>query len=311
MSWIDFTQFTAWQRCPWYWYERYVRCLAKPRTGPTDDALTIGALVHSAIENLLARGVTDIQPRDDIQPTRDAVDMARMMVSAYVATFPPGGDGWRVERVEAPLRDGPIVAKVDALFRVEADATVADGTGHILALEPGLWALEHKTTSAATPRDVFMRRWLMDKQADFQMLVSGARGVVINVISRPSQRKSTRTCTACGADSDVAFVNWDAPACTVCGARQRWQKPRPADPPTVWRFAVTRTADQLATAKRQILSVLADMERMRANPHDFVPNYRSCTEWLTTCPFLDLHLYGTDPTLIQIDNPTHYLGDLT
>lgn len=317
MSFIDYSQFSLFQRCPWAWFERYVACHdLPPPEGQRDDALAVGTLVHAAIESYIARRDPSIPDEavKEVGPSPEALTLAREMVHAYVTAFPLGSEGWEVMRVERPL-GRTILAKVDALVRVSHPMPVPDGLGSQIHLTPGLWVLEHKTTSDRTPRHAFMTRWVMDRQADFQMLAvrdetgETPQGVIVNVISRPAPRATTRQCRACGASTPVEFVDWAAPACQACGAKQRWNPPRPLDPPTVWRFTVTRTAERLEESRRHILAVFEQMETARQRGRDvLIPVYGACIDaWYQPCTYLDLHAHGHDVRLVH-RNPFEYLG---
>lgn len=313
---IDFTQFTAFQQCPWHWYERYVAQLGAPQPeAQQDDPITIGSLVHAGIERLLRTGQPAI-PDDvpNVKPSPEALLQAREMLHAYCQAFPADMQKWKVRVLEHPIGHD-IIAKVDALVEVEDTVQLQDGLDGELTITAGLWVLEHKTTSERTPPAAFLRRWLMDMQADFQLIAvqdhfgRSANGVIINVVSRPAPRAATRTCRKCGAATACVAIDWARPACSACGAPQRWNPPAPSHPPTVWRFTVTRTPERLLQARAWIRKVADVMEEMRKSGRSAaIPNLRSCVDtWWRACPYLNLHLYGSDPNLVPI-NPYTYLN---
>jgi hypothetical protein len=52
LDFIDFSQFNSFQKCPWFWAERYLRGYKQTYAGALqrDDAMAIGSLVHDGLE---------------------------------------------------------------------------------------------------------------------------------------------------------------------------------------------------------------------------------------------------------------------
>jgi hypothetical protein len=103
---LDYTQFSAYWFCPWYWWERYVEQRQRRWEGQRGDALTLGGWVHAALERWKREGVAEPTPEAvaDLNPTEACATMARRLVEGYLEAYPEDVGRWPMERTEEPLR---------------------------------------------------------------------------------------------------------------------------------------------------------------------------------------------------------------
>lgn len=306
---IDYTQFRTWLECPLKWLERYVREMGPPPRSQRTDPMALGQLFHAGMSELYEhrRPAIPASTIEEVQPAPDLLLHARHLVQGYIEAFPRDLQEVLVptERlVTRPSDPLPIAAKIDAYFHLDQDTMLPDGT----AVQAGWWIQEYKTT---TNRDkaAFIRRWIVDKQADFQMLAlehlvgEPAQGVLVCCVMHSLPRPPIRKCRACS--QYFSFEGWlktgSQYACPSCGNRQYLAPPANPDPPEYWRLPVTRTREQLAATMSLIRTVsYAMMEAYDAN--DALPNPLSCTQPWSTCDYFIHHNIGPDPTLIHLDS---------
>lgn len=317
---IDNTQFQAWLKCPWYWWEKFGQ--GWQRAYPDhqrDDAMATGALVHSALENLQRHGRLEIDPQviEEIGPTPECVQEAGWLAGAYMGAH--GREAWEVagyeEPVEFRMQDATSVgvAKVDMWFRVTKNTTIDNGLGGVIYLKPGLWLRDYKTRAAGGKRENWIQGWVVNKQADFQMLALGVRmgeevkGLLVSVIEKPRVYVPERTCKGCRGKFEygtwVATVEVGMFGCPMCGNVQKLDPPKReagfVGSPLCWSMVVERTPEQLARSYNEIASVVTEMKCFVNNgervTQDFkdgyeVANTRSCSDPIWgPCEFFEAH----------------------
>jgi hypothetical protein len=332
---IDYSQFSNWLKCPWAWYERYINKRVPKRDYQRDDALALGSLVHDGLENYFRHGRPTISENaiKEQQPTRDCLETAEMLMHAYVQRYPQ--EQWPLQIMEEPCLfpigiDGWTgMAKIDKYFQVdELTDLVANEEGHTFALEPGIWVMEHKTKAQSISRANWMMEWEVNRQASFQLLAlrerfgDQVRGIVINVIEKPSTYTPKRKCQGCAQTYELAtFIpKEDGHACMVCGHVQKLSpyKPTKDRTPSFFRVKVTRTTEQLHAHFREIGEVASRMKNYTAAVQAGftlgyeVPNTRECVHrQYGPCEYLNNHLYNVstldDPNMEPKDT-TKYMG---
>lgn len=224
-SFIDYSQYRAWMKCPWKWYERYVAGFEKPfpKDRQRDDNLCIGSLYHEGLENWYRRGRVEIRPEvlSELNPTPEAYTLIQECLNGYVQTYP--SIPWKVKQLEMPLvkplaNDLHMLAKVDQYFYVKDTLMVESGIpGERLTLQPGYWVQENKTKAMNIDRGKYFRGWTMNMQADFQLLTltehlhsqgitAPVNGVLVNVCEKPKEYTPERTCKnkECGVKIPLA-----------------------------------------------------------------------------------------------------------
>ena len=319
---VDYTQLSAWEKCPWGWFERYGRGLRKPKdpTKQSESAMTIGSLTHQAIERYHRSRVAEpsAELMGELNPTYPARMMVKELVVEYLQHCLPMLRDWERTLVEKPLLakledELVLLAKVDTVLFVKEQTTLADG----LAIEPGVWLEEYKTKDQQLDRANWMKRWVMDLQGSCQTLAArenfeGVQGVLVTVLEKPRRTKPMRTCKGCGEKFD--FYLW-FPAdeggykCPMCGHGQKLDPPKTEgqQPPTSFRLVVQRTEDQLRMAKREIIRRAREMrgcmERWEAsNQGDqpiLPPNFGACVDPIWgACEFLEAHSQLVDPATL-------------
>lgn len=289
---IDYSQYASWQFCAWKWYEQYVlKRRKKWPEGLRDDALAIGSLVHSGLENWYAQKdyiIPDIVVRK-INPTPEALRLCQRLLYGYVQTFPR--EQWELIRCEQPCRFNLIagkdgLAKIDLYFYIPEPIVVESGIpGYEITLKPGWWIQEYKTKSPHTPTADFMHEWTTKMQADFQLLALKEKiradnfsngediqvnGLLVNVIEKPKEYVPRRKCQGCGDYWN--FSAWQPAeggkmACPACGNQQKL-KPVDSekfDEPRYFRMIVERTPEQLQRSKADIAEIAIRMAMLEAD----------------------------------------------
>jgi len=338
VNFVDYSQFNAFQKCPYYWYERYCRgYIRKYDGGQRDDAMAIGSVVHSGLENYYLHNTPtpnqDVLEENNLTP--DAGWLAQQMINGYVLTYPK--EAWTLMGVEEPLiyktfTPVPLLAKVDAFFRVEEPMSIPGGPdGEEIYLRPGLWIQEYKT-KADGRRDLWLQRWAVDMQADFQMLALDAAypaserkgdneeicGLLVNVIEKPRQSTPRRKCKGCKETYDyMSYLNTvDGWACPVCGFVQQLT-PLKIDTPreaTYFRHKVERSPEQLQVSRRLISHVAERMLYMEQRPNmgSEVYNKSQCLHSIYgPCDYFNNHTYGLDVSednQLEKRETLHYAG---
>lgn len=341
---IDYTQYACWSKCPWLWIERYVRNLRRRRSGDyaNDDTRTIGTLVHAGIEAWHRTKQIGIPESVVIEanPTADALRLCEYIVQQWVRTYE--GDNWTVEALEEPLEkrlsaDVVIMAKVDSVLRVHEQTALTDGWRHEkIVLEPGVWAQEYKTKDSKIDRNRWMARWQFDMQAVFQTIVGRERwpgefrGVMVNVIEKPSQYVPRRKCKGCSTLYEYGSY---LPAgdgeynCPMCGLKQKLTALK--DKPEFvgaefYRFVQQPSERQIEQAQNEINKTALLMSSLKTgivgsgNPlyelmiHMTMPNRLSCYDTIYgPCEFGQWHVNGDDvdvaSPLIEIKDNSKYM----
>ena len=334
MTTIDYTQYRTWMTCPLLWYERYVRCLRKKRQGPRDDALAYGTLLHAGIEMYRRHQRVEIPSTvvDEITPSPECYANSMSLLTSYIQAHPM--ESWPIEVLEEPLRfmiadniEG--LAKVDHLFYVGEPTTINNGSLGTLTLEEGWWLRDYKTHSGYK-RDLYMKGWNVNMQANFQILAANhfikhnstqyaeCRGLLVDVIEKPRLYVPERTCKAC--KNKWEYASWKAQSdgtfnCPWCSNNQALDPPkRPAGycgEPTMYAIMVQRTQEQLAVALDEIHDVANSMSAMRQHGAGVVaPNREQCINMYGECEFYLPHTFITDPMSssdFEIFQPTKYM----
>lgn len=340
MNFIDYSQYKAWCRCPWYWYERYVTGVRKKREGQQRDALTIGSLVHGGLENWHKNGTPTIPDSivPELNPTPDCLVLASEMVEQYVRLYP--NEDWDMQRLEEPVTfelncpDLNGLAKLDAYFYNPSQREIESGLpGYTLSLSPGWWVREYKTKDASVDRARWNQGWEVNMQAAFQMLAlqekvgETPQGVLISVLEKPRQYIPKRKCRGCGEmiEMGLYLATPDGQsACPMCGEIQKLApyEPKTRVQPQFYRVVAVRNGDQLNQAKVEITTVAEEMQSMENSGAESLDinrlvynsffNRENCAHPIFgLCEYYKPHVYNIgvdeDETLEQHE-PTKYVG---
>lgn len=352
---IDYSQYSKFNFCPWAWYENYVNQRSKPRIGQRRDPLCLGSLVHNGLDNFAKTGKPTIDEATVLEnsPTPETYQLAILLVQGYLKRYP--AEQWPVERAEQPLRfplwnpDYSVpkenvlegLAKLDGYFYVPEDTTIESGLeGYTLTLTRGWWAKEYKTKAASRDRAEWIKEWQTKRQADFQMLALqeylrtavtkegdplqqemniNVQGVLVCVLEKPHEYIPKRKCAGCKNSYELmAFIpKAEGFMCPVCGVVQKLNPYVPKVPkePDYFRITVTRSAEQLEIAKREILHVAEEMEMMRSGGMSTaLPNRDACVNNVhhRECEYHAPHTYGGstgDPGMGYVTiEATKYMG---
>jgi hypothetical protein len=344
---VDYSQYSTWWTCPWLWYEKYIKGMSPRYVGQRDDALALGTLCHTALDNWSKSGkmVIDQEVLGDINPTPECLALAEMLVRGYVMKYPR--EIWKVEKTEQAVKfpifnpDYSIpkenvvegVAKLDGYFYVSDDTTIESGLpGQTLTLSRGWWSREYKTKSAGIDRALWMSEWAAKRQADFQLLALNhlietqprhrgddvtVQGVLVSVLEKPREYKPKRKCQGCKQSwlLDLYRATPEGFTCPVCNHVQKL-KPRLVHEGPMgeyFRMIVTRTPDQLEIARQEIRQVANMMQHLqREGLTAYAPNRDNCIQnrYHKKCEFAEDHIAGTvvaEPKYIKID-PYKYIG---
>ena len=279
---IDYSQYRAFQTCPWYWFEKYITELVPRREAyQRDDAAAIGSLVHSGLEQWAKTREPKIAAAviDEIGPTPEAFGLAEGMVHEYVRRYPE--EAWEFLRTEEPLKfplpgtDIPGLAKIDKYFFVPEQTTVETGIeGSTFDLSPGWWIHEYKTKDAQISRAHWNMQWEANRQADFQILAlrekvgTDVQGIIVQVLEKPRLYIPKRKCKGCA--TTLEMPSWlpaedGKSACPMCGNKQvlepvKEKAPRPLA--EFYRTVVTLTAERLDRAAEEIACTSRAMANM-------------------------------------------------
>ena len=328
---IDYSSYRIFNECPWLWYEKYVnkRMVARPE-GQRHDALTLGSMVHSGIENWYKYGKPEINPTviDLLNPTPDCFGEANTLIQEYVRRYPQ--EVWEPGVFEKPLSlavndSTKLVAKIDGSFKILEDIGIPGGIDQEgIYLQAGIYGLEHKTKDAEIPKGLYMKAWQTNLQASFQLLVlkehfENVRGVLVNVLEKPRPYVPKRKCKGCSELQELSLYRVGTGGqyiCPTCGHQQELSKssgPRVERQYDCWRFLVERTEDQLDTHFREIHNTSIEMWSMiRGGMKECNPNRDQCVVPFKrkTCEFFEQHLYGidtmTDPHFVEAED---YVGE--
>lgn len=348
---LDYSQYSTFLFCPWLWYEKYIQGLAPNYQGrQRSDPLALGSLVHAGLDHQSKTGKIHIPEEviTEVTPTRECLDLAELLIRGYFLRYPR--EYWDMELTEEPVKF-PLwdeingVAKLDKYFYVPTDTTIDSGTpGHTLTLARGWWTKEYKTKSPGVDRGDFIAEWAAKRQADFQLLAlhtmvnsrefgekilkvmdrygnvtSQVQGVLVSVLEKPREYTPKRKCKGCG-DSyalESYLPTSEGFMCPVCGHVQKLKPYIAKEGPKCdyFQFTVTRTPDQLAVAKGEILQIAQEMEEIREEGKESrAPNRDNCisNKWHKKCVFAESHIAGVEPLTeggqyVKID-PYKYIG---
>jgi hypothetical protein len=327
-NFIDYSQYRAWWKCPWYWAERYVRGVQREWTGQRDDAMALGSLVHKGIETFNRTRIPLIPNEivEELGPTPECLASARVMVDGWAQKY--GGDRWSVECLEEPLTNGVILAKVDSVWRVGELVSLTSGIEGVgVALEPGLWVQEYKTKDGGIAIGKYMGGWQYNMQASFQLICARAKwgdevkGILLNVIEKPRIYIPVRTCKGCKQKYEYrswtrVLMGHECPGC------KHVQEIAPLKPgvgeigqPEYYRFAVGRTEEQLKQAEEEIIATFDSMcamrNAMKLGNDWLTPDREACYHSIFgPCEFAIPHNWGLDPAkeqgFVVVEDPLKY-----
>lgn len=342
-SFIDYSQYSIWNKCSWAWFEKYVNHQQKKwPAAQRDDALALGSLVHSGLENYYRHQNPKIPESvvEENTPTQDCYQLANRLIHGYIQNFP--GEQWQLNFCEQPLRfpliegwDG--LAKLDRYFYVPEATSVPSGIpGYEIRLNPGWWIHEYKTKSPHVERGKWIQQWVVKKQADFQMLALQAQkdnpesplfdglpvddptypinGLLINVIEKPRDYIPKRKCKVC--QKLWEFGSWipvgEGHSCPMCGNVQKLKAvdtDKQEEAPQCFRVVVERTASQLEVAKKEIAMVAEMMQEYQKYGdlnNCFPANREACLDlskkYAQECDYFKVHNYEG---LVTIGNPEY------
>lgn len=326
--WIDYSQWRAWNFCPWQWYEKYVNRRQKPYgTGPRDDAMALGSLTHAGLQRFLETATIEVphQIVEEIGPTRECLELAHSLTYGYAQRY--GGDPWEQVVCETPLtfglgEEGEGLAKLDTRFQLTAQREVESGVeGEYLHLTPGLWGMEFKTKDPSWGIGIWMNQWRINMQASFQLLAlrenfENVQGVLVSILEKPKVYIPKRKCKVC--QTQYEFSLWlpkgEEYACPICGNLQKLQplkEDRKVEMPAYYRMTVVRTTEELERDRLLIFKRLVQMNDMRAAGMLMHPmNDLSCVDLIRrkNCQYFEKHLSGEstleDPSFVEVEDYT-------
>lgn len=333
---LDFSQYKQFQFCELAWYEKYVAQCARQRPArQADDPMTLGSLVHSALEQYRTSGAIGHIPEAVVvrhQPTPECLAWARVVATGYCTTYP--NEQFARYHCEEPLRfplikheplrecgecsrgvpgayDG--LAKIDSYFHTPETVEIASGLAdEQFTLEPGYWIHEYKTKAADKDRGDYFNWWRVCMQADFQLHALRAhvgempRGIFINVIEKPKEYKPRHTCKSCKVQNERTYWQPSAEgfACPACGNVQVLDlsdKSKKARIPVYYRMKVTRTPEQLATSFEEMQRVAERMQEIRGGDTLLMRATERCVAatFGGPCEYFEPHVLGQEATGFQ------------
>jgi hypothetical protein len=362
---LDASQYFSWMTCPWKWAERYINRVQKsfPAGAQRDDNLAVGSLVHAGLETWYNTGVPEIPQQiiSELGPTPDALDLCKALVWGFARQYPV--ELWTLQMCEEPLRrplvpaepeqllspaSQPIslLAKIDSYFLTESQISINSGvTGEDLSLAPGYWIQEFKTKAAGIDRGKWMKTWVVNMQASFQILclrhkLEGlefpVQGVLVSVLEKPKPYIPKRKCQGCGETNPLGMwrelpvppgmlnkkgkpytpPNWFG--CPDCSSTQTLKpyEPKSLKSPNYFRFAITRTEEELEVALLRAGYVAKQMREVREGRlrPSLLANTPECAKSFGygngTCEFFRNHTYGVstleDP---EFERTRDYVGE--
>ena len=278
---LDYSQYRMFQFCPWKWYEHYINQLDPiARVGQKDDALTLGSLVHAALQSYRTIGTPTITDEvvASLDPTPECLAWAQQLALGYVQTYP--NEQFTRYFCEEPLRapltgDTDLLAKVDSYFDIDEPTTIASGLGDELVLTPGRWIHEYKTKDVSRSSPNFILSYKVNAQPAFQMLAAShslgrpIEGVLINVIEKPRPYVPKHTCKQCKQSYDrsewvaVGGKEFACPVCDTVRALDTSDKSRVERKINYYRLMVQHSANQLDYYEESFVQCAEEMERIR------------------------------------------------
>jgi hypothetical protein len=341
MLYLDYSSYKTFYECTWLWYEKYVNKVmqGRPSGQQRSDALALGSLVHTGLENWYKHGRPEVTPTviDFINPTPDTFGEATTLLQEYVRRYPE--ELWTPQVFEKPMAlalppnrrdsrlgmDTKIVAKIDGSFTLEEDITIPGGLDQEgIYLQAGTYGLEHKTKDAEIPKGLYMKAWQTNLQASFQLLVlrehfENVRGVLVNVLEKPRPYIPKRKCKGCSELQELSLYRVGGAGmyiCPTCGHEQELSKgsgPRVERQYDCWRFLQERSEDQLSIHYSDITQTSNRMWGIiQSGMTSCVPNREQCVIPVRrrTCEFFEHHLYGIDTAIDQHLVPAEdYVGE--
>jgi hypothetical protein len=306
---IDYSQYDSYKACPMLWWEKYINQYRRSYADhQRDDAIAIGSVVHSALENYYKNFLPEPSQEilDEMGLTPEAATLCRDLIAGYVRVF--NNEPWQLVNTEEPIKrkltttngfDFTLLAKVDAYFKVDSFTTIPNGPEDtIIALEPGYYIQEYKTASQGR-RDLYLQRWEVNKQADFQLLAleghlgEAPKGIVVNVLEKPKNKVPTRKCKSCKGTYEYAayFAEAEGFKCPMCGFLQKLTPLGDTAnyQPTYYRFLVQRNDRQLIEAIDEIGHTRKQMEEA-----PIYRNTRECVGPYYVCDYFTPHTYGIE-----------------
>jgi hypothetical protein len=326
---VDYSAYRTFETCPAEWFEKYINKRQRPwPKALRDDALCLGSLVHEGLQVWQERHVVEIPQAaiDENTPSPETLLLALELVTGYTRHYPE--ERWPLILCEEPLLfplSGALqgLAKLDAFFYVPEPTMIESGQpGLIFTLSEGWWVHEYKTKSPDQSLALFMQKWGMNMQASFQHLalqhhidanyrdaqwpINTVQGVLVNVLEKPKRHVPKRKCKGCAEQFEYATYlpcGDGRYSCPVCGHRQELTKLKESTTcqnGEYYRILVTRTPEQLAKAKHDIVQVGQRMQAMTAGGlQSETWHTENCIRYKNACPYYDNHLNGQD-TLADI-----------
>lgn len=307
---IDYSQWKEYFFCQLSWYEKYRLFTRKAITGQQSDVMTLGSLVHAGLQHYRETGQASIPETaiSEYNPTPECMAWGLELLLGWVRNY--SSEDFTRYYCEQPLRfplhpemDG--LAKVDSYMRLTEPRTIESGLGDSFTLQPGIWIHEYKTKGADKDVGKYISAWRMNMQANFQMLALQAtlgepvQGMLVNVLEKPKEYQPKRTCKTCKAINELR--NWEptgngysCPGCSAIQDLDTTDKSKVKRIPSYYRIMVTRTANELATAKEEIYQVAEDMLAIDAGKRQPSRSLEDCaeTKWYRACDFFGPHSAG-------------------
>ena len=305
---LDHSQYYAFTQCPWRWYETYVTQRAPIHEGFRDDALCIGSLVHSGLENFYRTGeaTPTKEALTENNPSKEALFMVHLLLDQYMQNYQPDPTA-KAHLVEEPvLRPLPnkatLLAKIDSYFYVDEDTPIDTGwNGETAILSKGWWIKEHKTKSSYLKLPAYIKAWQANMQADFQLLalehkVGPVQGLLVNVLEKPNIYQPKRKCKGCGVLQPFNAFGIEPSGKYKCQLCNTTQTLAPLKPPTntptakFYRFPVVRTPQRLQRSLQEIVQIANSMLYLLTHGMEALPpNRPNCVARGQTCQYFELH----------------------
>lgn len=305
---IDYSQFKEFSTCELKWYEKYI---AQTRRAPSgrqrDDAMTLGTLVHGALEHLRLKGTPEVPPEviAEAGPTPECLAAARQLAHGYAMTYPV--EPFEAQRCEHAirfplLRDIDGLAKIDRYFQIKDQLLLETGLGDKFALQPGWWIHEYKTKSMSKDVGDYIDGWRVNMQAAFQLLALKAytgevpQGILVNVLEKPSEYKPRHTCKTCKTVNERK--DWAAtgagyqcpnPSCGAIQALDLSDKSKASRSARYYRIMVTRSPGELEAATHDMERAALRMIDLRAGAEPTRATERCVDTIFGKCEYFEPH----------------------
>ncbi len=311
MPFLDFSQYKQFTFCEAAWFEKYVQQCERVRPlRQHDDPMTLGTLVHAALEQYRLTGNPSIPDSvvARVTPTADCLAWALKLAVGYAQTYP--SEQFTRYFCEEPLRFPLLtgyegLAKIDSYFHLTEPQEIETGIGgETFTLNPGWWIHEYKTKAADKDRGNYFDWWRICMQADFQLLALQAKvgerpqGIFVNVIEKPKPYVPSHTCKTCKSKNDRAQwtpvgPEWRCPACAATQKLDIVDRSRKERVVTYYRMPVTRTAEQLESAHAEMAVIAKRMQQIRTEPSTvLVRSTEGCLGGYSPCEYFKAHVEG-------------------